>query len=80
MDFHGLHFHAPCAGAGIFVCKASRAVKEALFAAPRHAIHTALTQPHIYLGTPATVGLFPGLEDVCIAYQTFQEVRTLLAF
>ncbi len=67
------------AGAGAFVCKASRALKEVLFAAPRHAIHTALTRPHIYLGTPANAGLSPALEDVCISYQTFQEVRSGLS-
>ena len=65
----------PDAGAGIFLCKASRILKEVLFAAPRHAIHQALTQPHSYLGNPATSGISADLEDVCIAFQTFREVR-----
>ena len=65
------------AGAGVFLCRASRAVREVLFAAPRQAIHQALTQPHAYLGTPATSGISADLEDVCIAFQTFNEVSSL---
>ena len=65
------------AGAGVFLCKASRAVREVLVAAPRHAIHRALTQSHAYLGTPATSGISADLEDVCIAFQTFDEVSSL---
>ncbi|KAK9826079.1 hypothetical protein WJX74_010834 [Apatococcus lobatus] len=63
-------------GAAIFLCKASKAVREVLFAAPRHAIHRALTQPHSYLGTLASSGISGDLEDVCIAFQTLDEMKT----
>ncbi|KAK9859302.1 hypothetical protein WJX84_000662 [Apatococcus fuscideae] len=74
LHLRNLPHHKP--GANIFLCKASRAVKEVLFAAPRHAIHRALTQPHSYLGTPAALGVSADLEDVCIAFQTFEDMKT----
>ena len=67
------------AGAAILCCgKAAAAELQCLTAAPRLAVHEALSAPHKYLGTPYQISLSSKSDDACIAYQLFLEVSLLL--
>lgn len=69
VDMHG------CAGAAILCCgKAAASELQCLTAAPRLAVHEALSAPHMYLHTPYQISLSSKSDDACIAYQLFLEV------
>lgn len=62
-------------GAAILCCgKAAAGELQCLTAAPRFAVHEALSAPHKYLGTPYQISLSSKSDDACIAYQLFLEV------
>ena len=64
-----------CAGAAILCCgKAAASELQCLTAAPRLAVHQALSAPHKYLHTPYQISLSSKSDDACIAYQLFLEV------
>ena len=66
-------------GADIFTCRDVGAL-DALSGAPRHALHTALTRPHLYTTSSSTTTTNTGIgidasrqEDACVAYQLFDQ-------
>lgn len=64
-----------CAGAAILCCgKAAASELQCLTAAPRLAVHQALSAPYKYLHTPYQISLSSKSDDACIAYQLFLEV------
>ena len=62
------------AGAEALCCRGEAGERKPLTMAPRHALHNALANPHIYLGGPKDMTLSPALEDACLAYRLFLEV------
>lgn len=69
-------------GASIFTCSDVSSL-DALTAAPRHALHTALTQPHLFCsardddatasGADSRLGITADVEDACLAYQLYDQ-------
>eukprot|EP00887_Chlorella_sp_A99_P005249 scaffold1.g5249.t1 len=59
-------------GAAIFSCTDSQALGR-LTGAPREVLHSALTEPHLFLGGQANMGANAALADACLAFKLLDQ-------